>query len=114
VELDALPPNELRRRIREAIEGKMDREKWQRAVEVERVELRSIVETVNQWAKQRTPVVSLAHCYLLDHPLPLALLLGGEIDIRGFAGCGRIPANTQTIEREPAASFKPPPDQYQN
>jgi hypothetical protein len=41
-------------------------------------------------------------------------LLSREIDIRGFAGCGRIPANTQTIEREPAASFKPPPDQYQN
>jgi len=41
-------------------------------------------------------------------------LLGREIDIRGFAGCGRIPANTQTIEREPAASFKPPPDHYQN
>jgi hypothetical protein len=41
-------------------------------------------------------------------------LLSREIDIRGFAGCRRIPANTQTIEREPAASFKPPPDQYQN
>jgi hypothetical protein len=41
-------------------------------------------------------------------------LLGREIDIRGFAGCERIPAHTQTIEREPAASFKPPPDQYQN
>lgn len=49
VELDALPPVELRRRIREAIEGKMDREKWQRAIEIEKVELRSIVETVNRW-----------------------------------------------------------------
>jgi hypothetical protein len=41
-------------------------------------------------------------------------LLSREIDIRGLAGCGWIPANTQTIERELAASFKPPPDQYQN
>jgi len=59
VELDALPPVELRRRIREAIEGKMDREKWQRAVEIEKVELRSIVETVNQWPgmKASAPVV---------------------------------------------------------
>jgi hypothetical protein len=29
-------------------------------------------------------------------------------------GFGRIPTNTQTIEREPAASFKPRPDYYQN
>jgi len=27
---------------------------------------------------------------------------------------GWIPAKTQTIEREPVASFKPPPDQYKN
>jgi hypothetical protein len=43
----------------------------------------------------------------------LALSLSREIDIRGFAGCGRILANTQAIEPEPAASLKPPPDQYQ-
>jgi hypothetical protein len=49
VELDALPPTELRRRIREAIEGKMDRQQWERAIAVESVEIRSIIETVSQW-----------------------------------------------------------------
>jgi hypothetical protein len=51
VELDALPPNELRRRIRTAIEGKLDQEKWERAIAVEQVELRNIVETVRGWGK---------------------------------------------------------------
>jgi hypothetical protein len=59
-----------------------------------------------EWATNRLEGEELA---LFDHEL-----LGREIDIRGFAGCGRIPANTQTIEREPAASFKPPADHYQN
>src|SRR5882762_314039 len=48
VELDALPPNELRRRIRVAIQSKMDRAKWERAIEVERAEIKSIVETVSR------------------------------------------------------------------
>ena len=42
VELDALPPAELRRRITEAVEELQDGELWQRAVEVEKVELASI------------------------------------------------------------------------
>jgi hypothetical protein len=50
VELDALPPTELRSRIREAVESKLDMEKWNRAVEVERVELRNILETVGSWS----------------------------------------------------------------
>jgi hypothetical protein len=49
IELDALPPTELRRRIREAIESKLDRTAWKRAIEIEGVELRSIVETVSAW-----------------------------------------------------------------
>jgi hypothetical protein len=49
VELDALPPTELRRRIREAVEKRMDIEKWKRAIEIEKVEIRSIVETVSKW-----------------------------------------------------------------
>jgi hypothetical protein len=49
VELDALPPVELRRRIRVAIESKLDREKWNRAIAIERIELRSIIESVRQW-----------------------------------------------------------------
>ena len=49
VELDALPPTELRRRIREAVEGKLDMAKWNRAVQVEKVELDNIIATVGQW-----------------------------------------------------------------
>jgi len=49
VELDALPPDELRRRVREAVEGVMDLVAWQRAVQVEKAEIKSIVDTVSQW-----------------------------------------------------------------
>jgi hypothetical protein len=54
VELDALPPTELRRRLREEIEGMLDRDAWQRAIDVERVEIASIVETVNRWPSAAT------------------------------------------------------------
>ena len=49
VELDALPPAELRDRIRHAIESLQDKLAWDRAVEVEQVELDCIVETVSKW-----------------------------------------------------------------
>lgn len=38
VELDALPPSELRRRLRRAIQGKIERTGWQRAMAVEQAE----------------------------------------------------------------------------
>jgi len=49
VELDALPPDELRRRIRESVTGLLDLELWNRAVAVEEVERNSILETVARW-----------------------------------------------------------------
>lgn len=49
VELDALPPSELRRRIRSVVEAEMDMEAWKRAVEVEKVELASIAATIGSW-----------------------------------------------------------------
>jgi hypothetical protein len=49
VELDALPPTELRRRIQEAVQSRMDMVAWSRSVMVEQVELRNIVETVGSW-----------------------------------------------------------------
>lgn len=49
VELDALPPEELRRRLREAIESRIDKSKWDRAIAVEKVELRSITENLALW-----------------------------------------------------------------
>lgn len=52
IELDALPPVELRRRIRAAIESKLDLVKWQRAIEVEKVELASILESVSEWGSK--------------------------------------------------------------
>lgn len=49
VELDALPVEELRRRIREAVTGLIDRNLWDRAVHVERVELDSILSSMAMW-----------------------------------------------------------------
>ncbi len=49
VELDALPPGELRDRIREAIEKLLDWEAWQRALRVEAAERRSIESIVSRW-----------------------------------------------------------------
>jgi hypothetical protein len=53
VELDALPPDELRRRIREAVEHLMDAELWDRAIAVEKVELASIQDAARMWALPR-------------------------------------------------------------
>jgi hypothetical protein len=50
VELDALPPDELRRRIKEAVELLQDRTLWDRAVMVEKVELASIKDAASMWA----------------------------------------------------------------
>jgi hypothetical protein len=49
VELDALPPTELRSRLRGAIEGLIERKRWDRAVAIEEVELTNIRETVGTW-----------------------------------------------------------------
>jgi hypothetical protein len=52
VELDALPPSELRQRIEEAVISKLDRAAWERAVAVEKVEIANIQETVGKWMRQ--------------------------------------------------------------
>jgi hypothetical protein len=44
VELDALPVDELRRRVRNAIEGFIDFEPWNRQVAVQEVELKCIAD----------------------------------------------------------------------
>jgi hypothetical protein len=44
VELDALPVDELRRRVREAVEGLIDYDLWNRQIQVEEVELASIAD----------------------------------------------------------------------
>ena len=49
VELDALPPTELRSRIQNAVNGLKDQIAWDRAIAVEKVELASIVETASKW-----------------------------------------------------------------
>lgn len=49
VELDALPPTELRRRVRRAIEGLLDRDAWQRAIDVEAIEVASIVDIASRF-----------------------------------------------------------------
>lgn len=49
VELDALPPDELRRRVRRAIEPHIDWEAWGRVLLVEEVERESIENFVDRW-----------------------------------------------------------------
>lgn len=49
VELDALPVGELRARLREAIEGKIEKDTWDRAVAVEKVEKSSILSSMELW-----------------------------------------------------------------
>jgi hypothetical protein len=49
VEVDALPPTELRRRIKDAVVGLMDRDRWNRAVAVEKIEQASIASVVAAW-----------------------------------------------------------------
>lgn len=44
VELDALPADELRRRVEQAVTGLIDPERWQRQVAVQQVELNCIIE----------------------------------------------------------------------
>ena len=51
VELDALPPNELRKRIEDAILDCIEFESWDRAVKAEQVELNSIVEICERFPK---------------------------------------------------------------
>lgn len=53
VELDALPVGELRRRIREAVQGKLDHQAWDRAIVVEEIEIANIRDTVGKWMNQR-------------------------------------------------------------
>jgi hypothetical protein len=49
VELDALPPVELRRRIEEAVKKHTDAAAWDRAAEIETEEKGRIADAVNQW-----------------------------------------------------------------
>jgi hypothetical protein len=44
VELDALPPSELRARIKAAVEARRDELAWQKSVHIEQVEIKSIMD----------------------------------------------------------------------
>lgn len=55
VEVDALPPTELRKRIKDAVEALMDMDKWNRARGVEKAEQKSIADLVAAWPKQAEP-----------------------------------------------------------
>jgi hypothetical protein len=49
VELDALPPTELRRRIDEAVMGLVNRAAWDKSMHLEKVETDSIIDVCNKW-----------------------------------------------------------------
>ncbi len=48
-ELDAMNPNDLRRRVRRAIMAELDREAWDRYVAAEEAERQSITRTIKAW-----------------------------------------------------------------
>ena len=50
VELDALPPVELRRRITEAVKRHTDETAWDEAIKIETAEKGRIADAVNQWS----------------------------------------------------------------
>lgn len=70
VELDALPPDELRRRVREAVESHINGEAWTRALAVERAEKESIKNFVGRWkaGRESAPVAEddAAHAKLIE------------------------------------------------
>lgn len=49
-ELDAIPPNELRRRVEAAILGHVDMDEWTRLQRIEAVEKQSMQEYVDKWS----------------------------------------------------------------
>jgi hypothetical protein len=48
-EVDALPPNDLRDRVRQAIEGHIDAARWERLRAVERAERETLEQYVSSW-----------------------------------------------------------------
>jgi hypothetical protein len=52
-ELDALDPNVLRERVRQAIDRRLDHEAWERAEVAERAERDSLVSILNDWPTRR-------------------------------------------------------------
>jgi hypothetical protein len=53
-ELDALPPDELRRRIRDAIEPFIDQERWERIRQTEELERESLANIARNWGATGT------------------------------------------------------------
>jgi hypothetical protein len=53
-ELDAMDPNALRNRVRKAIESYIDRTSWNRAIEIEAVEVESMNDFHKAWQKRFT------------------------------------------------------------
>ena len=54
-ELDALDPNDLRDCVKGAIVSMLDIEKWNRAIEIEKVEVESMQDFHQIWQAQKTP-----------------------------------------------------------
>lgn len=50
-EVDALPPNELRDRVRDAIEENIDQSRWQKLLRVEELEQQTLLNLVGGWQK---------------------------------------------------------------
>jgi hypothetical protein len=51
-EVDALPPTELRRRVREIVEAHIDQKRWRKLKEVERLEQETVIDFTSNWQKK--------------------------------------------------------------
>ena len=52
-ELDALPPDELRRRVREAIESHIDKQEWEQLQAIEQLERKSYEKVMRKFRNGR-------------------------------------------------------------
>ena len=81
VELDALPPIELRRRIEDAVKLHMDAVLWDAAEAVEKKEKGRIADAVNQWSSmtdEDAPSWAAFQSLRDDNPAMMYLLTAGE------------------------------------
>lgn len=115
VELDALPPVELRRRISEAVKKHIDTDLWEESLRIEIVEKGRIADAVNQWSSMTdadAPTWAEFQSLQQDHPLILSAIRNPEAISKMAEACGeRTPSEfliqgLQAVQELLAATLK--------
>lgn len=68
-EVDALPPGQLRDRVEAAIHNHIDQDQWQRLLEIEGAEKKSIDRVMKSWEKRKLTLIHFHVCHHLG-PAP--------------------------------------------